>query len=238
MYRVDRRDVPAELPVGSIDDLLSWCDRNVIRVHNRFRSVDQRKPGFRMPSLRDLRALPRVMRGASSRALEQAAGALKYMAEVIAAGGVAVHTNGCGDFTALSRDWWHRLRGYPELQLFSMHLDSLLCWQATAGGAQQIILGGDRKIYHVEHAHSWAVMNWREKLATFAEKPWLDLHLAGDIRREVRRASEAAVFNDANWGLGDETLNEVEILSGGPTPSVDEHPSQVRRPDTQGEEWE
>ena len=33
IYRVDRHDVAANVPAGSVDKQLAWCDRNLVRVH-------------------------------------------------------------------------------------------------------------------------------------------------------------------------------------------------------------
>ena len=36
-----------------------------------------------------------------------------------------LHTNACGDFQLIARDDWFALRGYPEFDGFSLHIDSL-----------------------------------------------------------------------------------------------------------------
>jgi hypothetical protein len=71
-----------------------------------------------------------------------------------------LHTNGCGDFTLLSREAWHTLRGYPELPIWSMHLDSLFCYTADAAGYREEVLPGPARMYHLEHASSWVVMRF------------------------------------------------------------------------------
>src|SRR6185503_19507238 len=38
----------------------------------------------------------------------------------------SVHQNACGDFQLMAREHWFALRGYPELEVFSMSLDGLL----------------------------------------------------------------------------------------------------------------
>src|SRR5262249_48981374 len=62
-----------------------------------------------------------------------------------------VHTNGCGDFTLMARGHWFDLRGYPEFDLFSMNLDSVLCVAAHHGGAPEEMLAEPLRIYHIEH---------------------------------------------------------------------------------------
>ncbi len=59
-----------------------------------------------------------------------------------------VHTNACGDFTLMAREHWCDLRGYPEFDLFSMNLDSILCISAHHGGAREQMLDEPMRIYH------------------------------------------------------------------------------------------
>ena len=51
----------------------------------------------------------------------------------------ALHTNGCGDFTLMSRDAWFALRGYPELPTFSMFIDSLFVYMAYWHGLKALV---------------------------------------------------------------------------------------------------
>ncbi len=62
-----------------------------------------------------------------------------------------VHTNACGDFTLMAREHWFDLRGYPEFDLFSMNIDSILCVAAHHGGAREEMLADPMRIYHIEH---------------------------------------------------------------------------------------
>jgi hypothetical protein len=216
MYRIDRYDVPGDIPVGvPIDHLLEWCEKAVIRVHRRYGSFDRRRGVLRSwPVLRWLSPIE-AARGGWRAILDVARlvnGGVKHLSDLI--GSARVHTNACGDFTLLSRKRWNRLRGYAEFPIFSMHLDALLCWQAVAAGAKQRILVRPYRIYHMDHPHSWVTMDWREKLNTFAEKPWLDLGLLCDVRDELRHKNNAGPINDPNWGFADLELPEVEVRGG------------------------
>lgn len=51
-----------------------------------------------------------------------------------------LHTNGCGDFTLIAGEHWFDLRGYPELDIFSMNIDSVFCFAAHYGGAREEVL--------------------------------------------------------------------------------------------------
>jgi len=216
LYRIDRYDVPAEVPVGvPIDDQIAWCNKNAIRVHRRYGSFDFRRRflptwsllGWKSPS--DLVRMGRHAIGGMARSL---GAGISYTGELMSHG--RVHTNACGDFTLLARERWQSLRGYAEFPLFSMHLDSLFCWQAVAAGAKQRILRWPCRIYHMEHRHSWVTMDWVEKLNTFVEKPWLDIGMLSEVQEEMRHEKNIAPINGPNWGLADLTLPQLEIRGG------------------------
>jgi hypothetical protein len=125
-----------------------------------------------------------------------------------------VHTNGCGDFTMLSRDRWFQLRAYPELPLWSMHIDSFLCYMAVVSGLYERVLRPPCMMFHMEHGRSWVVMTPEDRLRTFALKPWLDISLLSELWAEAYRTGRPIVFNDERWGLADWSLEEVVVLSG------------------------
>jgi hypothetical protein len=62
-----------------------------------------------------------------------------------------LHTNACGDFTLMARDRWFNLRGYPEFNLFSMNLDSVLCFSAHYAGVREEVLAEPMRIHRIEH---------------------------------------------------------------------------------------
>jgi len=62
-----------------------------------------------------------------------------------------LHTNGCGDFTLLSYNDWVNLKGYPEWEMHSWHLDSVLLYRAKQMGIKEIDLPKSMRIYHIEH---------------------------------------------------------------------------------------
>lgn len=125
-----------------------------------------------------------------------------------------VHTNGCGDFTMMARDHWFALRGYPELPLWSMHVDSLLCYTAVASGLRECVLRPPAKIFHLEHQRSWVVMTPEQRLRTFALKPWIDMGLLGELWGYMSSTRRPVEFNPESWGLAEWSLKEVLLLSG------------------------
>jgi hypothetical protein len=111
----------------------------------------------------------------------------------------------------LSRKAWFELQGYPELPLWSMHLDSLLCYMAVASGIREQVLEAPKRMFHLEHENSWVVMSADDRLRTFANKPWLDFDLLTQIWRNMYYRGQAVKFNDENWGLADWSLDEILI---------------------------
>jgi len=67
-----------------------------------------------------------------------------------------LHLNACGDFTLMARDSWASLRGYPEWEMFSWNLDSILLYQAAAAGFSFKELEG-HPAFHLEHSSGWSL---------------------------------------------------------------------------------
>jgi hypothetical protein len=217
MYRIDRHDVPAEIPDDlSLDNRLDWCDSNVLRVHRRRGSF----PPKRM-FLRRLRHLaPMHIKKLFTRFPVEFFNA-RHLIRRLLWGTLyftdpfpKVHTNSCGDFTLMSKERWLALRGYPELPIWSMHIDSLLCYMAIASGLCEHVLRPPAKIFHMEHQNSWVVMTPDERLKTFSRKPWIDIGLLNEIWHSMYRAGRPVAFNDTHWGLAQWSFDETLIVSG------------------------
>jgi len=58
-----------------------------------------------------------------------------------------LHTNAAGNFILMSRVHWFDLRGFPELDLPSGHVDSLLCYAAHHAGVREQVLEDPLRIY-------------------------------------------------------------------------------------------
>ena len=126
-----------------------------------------------------------------------------------------LHTNACGDFTLLAREHWFDLRAYPEFDLFSMNLDSVFCYSAHYGGAEEEVLREPMRIYHIEHStgSGWTPegqVQLFERLKarglTFVDYPEV-LGWAA----QMDRLRSPLIFNHENWGLSDYELPETTI---------------------------
>ncbi len=130
-------------------------------------------------------------------------------------GEINLHTNACGDFTLLSRDSWLRVRGYPEMPIYSFHLDSLLCYLAHFAGNKELVLKSPMEIYHIEHSYgpSWSfakVQNIFRRLDR--EKiPYLKNRDLRGYLNKMGRSNKPIIFNTPNWGLAGLRLKETKF---------------------------
>src|SRR5262249_52340786 len=62
-----------------------------------------------------------------------------------------LHTNACGDFTLMARSDWFALRANPEWEIYSLHIDSVMCHAAHNAGVVETMLEDPMRVYHIEH---------------------------------------------------------------------------------------
>jgi hypothetical protein len=128
-----------------------------------------------------------------------------------------LHTNGCGDFTLLSRERWFDLRAYPEIDVFSMNLDSMFCFAAHYGGARESVLADPMRIYHIEHGtgSGWTPEGQAKLFERIAAKgiPCVENVEVLAWAKQMRRLKSPLIFNHENWGMADLELKE-ETLRG------------------------
>ncbi len=202
MYRLDRHDIPADVPTRHA---LEFAHRNVIRINGR-------------DGTRDLRTgqLHRIYKPATWRER------LMTMRLWPVTAHARLHTNACGDFTLMHRSRWFDLRGYPELAMYSMHLDSVLCHAAHYGGARECVLADPCRIYHVEHAPgSGFTPENKDKLDTRlrdAGVPQLSHDQFAAWARAMRHDRAPILVNGHDWGLADDVLRELDPLAAHPRP--------------------
>jgi len=123
-----------------------------------------------------------------------------------------LHTNGSGDFTLLARQHWWDLRGYAQLPIWPMHVDSILCYSAHHAGIRQKVLREPMRIFHIEHRSGagWTPEGERERAARIEAKgvgvisnddlvKWID---------QMRRLNAPVILNREDWGLADLDLQE------------------------------
>lgn len=126
-----------------------------------------------------------------------------------------LHTNACGDFTLMSKEDWFKFRGYPELEMFSMNIDSVLCFAAHYGGTSEVMLEEPCRIYHIEHStgSGWTPEGQEKLYDRLRAKnlPYVSFAQVMGWANRMRREDRAIIFNGERWGLTDESIEETEV---------------------------
>ncbi|HYL37332.1 MAG TPA: hypothetical protein VEV17_15565 [Bryobacteraceae bacterium] len=115
-----------------------------------------------------------------------------------------LHTNACGDFLLMARQHWFDLRGYPEVDLFTMHLDSLLCYAAHHAGVAEQVLRAPMRVYHLERGApdgQQPIAPPEVESAAHDDLVWLIGRMRG-LRAPV-------ILNLPDWGLAKCELRET-----------------------------
>jgi hypothetical protein len=125
-----------------------------------------------------------------------------------------MHTNACGDFTLVAREAWHKTRAYPELQLFSMHLDSLFMYQAHYHGITEEFL--PFRVYHIEHSHGFkpddeSVNDLNSRLEEVAIPQISNAEFHRWVI-EMHKAAKPRFENDDTWGFSELELPEQTVV--------------------------
>jgi hypothetical protein len=114
----------------------------------------------------------------------------------------------CGDFTLMSKKDWVNIQGYPELEIYSIHIDSMGILAAAAQGMKQVIFAGDECTYHMEHSGGWEFGNPIEKIYFYTKKPMLDWWTVREAGLHIMQNKSKFNLNKENWGLNDKQLKE------------------------------
>jgi len=113
----------------------------------------------------------------------------------------------------MAREHWFAVRGYPELEMFSFNLDSILCHMAHHSGVKERILPNPMRIYHIEHTSGWTPQtefDMKERLKSLGI-PMLHFPQFQSWATRMQKEKRPIVLNGENWGLGPEDLNEMRF---------------------------
>lgn len=117
----------------------------------------------------------------------------------------------CGDFTLMSKQNWIDIQGYPELEIYSIHIDSMGVLAAAAKGFKQIIFSGDECSYHIEHSGGWEFKNPLDRIHFYTRMPMLEWWAVREAGLYIIDKKTPFNFNKANWGFLD---NDFQQFSG------------------------
>ncbi len=116
-----------------------------------------------------------------------------------------VHINGCANFLLLDRKTWLQVRGFPELQQSSYHVDALFTLAMVASRSVK------------EREFQWPARSLRlgpleEEPAPGGKVEWLKYFDMARIADGYRLQGKGFAFNpDNEWGLGSLMLTEKEL---------------------------
>lgn len=227
LYRVERHDVAPAPPADATPAaMLDHCTGHIVRINRRETSIDLRSgEENRVYPLRHrvLGHLPRDLLRNTLRGIVpwSAAGRAAlgkdwaYIRNEFAR--PQLMTNASGDFMLMDRASWLDLRGYAEWDIYSFHLDAILCHQAAASGRREAALAPPMVAWHIEHARGSGFVPedpdalWRRLDA--AGVPWLTGARAQEIIRDLHGGRQDPAINGTNWGLGGVTLEEHDLTA-------------------------
>jgi len=212
LYRTDRLDVPAELPpTHSMNELLDYCAQNYFRINGKYGTKIKINGKWEL-QFSFFNRLKKFLLGQSSGSpITKLYNLVKQLKMQVP----KVHANACGDFTLLSYNDWANLRGYPEWEIFSWHLDSLLLHQAQYNTIKLVDLPQKMAIYHIEHGagsgytpevHSVLFNRLKDKRIPFLK----DSDLQENIFK-MQKNKGKVIYNKENWGISDLSLEEIWI---------------------------
>lgn len=224
-YRVDRLDVSSEFPQNSsFDEILEFCSKNVLRTCSRFGDEDPNEKKLKGKWRETLFKKP--LKDGLSRGFKRLKRHIRYPHHTIVRIPVCrfllkrllkkfspIHTNACGDFTLLSLVDWINLRGYPEWHIFSWHLDGILLYQAKQHGIKEVDLA--KVIYHIDHKGGYSPEEGQELFHRLDAKgtPYINSSSLERILSDIEKSKEKVLYNDENWGLFNQDLEEITIRS-------------------------
>ena len=193
LYRVVRYDVKFTNKYNKFDDLIRFCKNNIIRINHKITYHPEQNIDF------DL--LENIER-------------FNYLEGKSESPAKSLFINACGDFQLMSKKAWNELRGYPEFDRFSFHIDSIFEYQAVNSGYEELILPDDLRIYHIEHTSGYTPES--EKNGKF-DKQFPDGfkitydELISIVKKIELNTSKIKYFNTENWGLALEEINEFDF---------------------------
>lgn len=200
-YRTNRCDIPKEtMDLPTLSERLKYGENNII---NRLGKTQ----GFEVLALPNFfYHFPRTVRILNSLALK--IWKLFHSGEFPH---FTVDFEACGDFTLMSKEDWEDIDGYPELDMYSIHIDSMGLWAANALGKQQIILPNYAPIYHIYHEDGWASDNPIRTIIFLQNKPSLDYSIIHKAGLQLVKEKKHWGLNKPNWGLIDFDLEQCEF---------------------------
>lgn len=210
-YRANRCDVPGAIDsVSTFSEQLAWCERNIVRRLGRdlrYRNISLELVGLQNKSSAKKWIFDKTALGMSL--FWPPEKRRFYQLDLFA----------CGDFTLMSREAWEAIQGYLELDLYSLHIDSLALIAAAALGYRQHTFPADACTYHISHSDGWETLSPLAKIRFLADRPALDYGLVLEAGLHVLKQGKTFDLNPVDWGYADAEFEEMAFTPAGAAPS-------------------
>lgn len=200
-YRAHRCDIPKKvMDLSSMHDKLNFAEKNILkRFGKSYRHETLVLPRF-------IYYFPRVSIFLNAFALW-----LWTKTHPNQFPHFRVDFDACGDFTLMSKQDWEDIEGYPELDMYSIHIDSMGVWAANALGKKQVILPYKAPIYHIYHEDGWESEDAIRTIKFLENKPSLDYSIVFKGGMQLVKEKKTWGLNKPNWGMSDLDLPIFEF---------------------------
>lgn len=201
-YRANRCDVPNDIDLTwSSEYQLSYCAKNIMHrlgKNPKYLNLLTAPPiVYKLPFLA---TLLNYIHGIKRRLTQDPVKIIEWNLD----------TQACGDFTLMSKEAWFDVQGYLELDLYSIHIDTLLLIAATARGYKQYIFEPEKCIYHIHHESGWESMNPVEKIKFVEKRPGIGMDLIYEVGPYMLNRKIQFDLNKDTWGFSDVNFDEYE----------------------------
>ena len=207
-YRTNRVDVPAEImEIDNFDDKLNFGNKNIIERLGKSKGHEHLFgiPNFFYGFTNTMKLINLIFKFLIQTFYKEEDYAI-----------FSLDTSACGDFTLMHKEDWLKIEGYPELDLYSIHIDSMGIIAARAMGLQQEVLAPNLCSYHIYHENGWE--SFKEHpvdLIKFVEKrPGLDWHSVSETGKWMIKNKKTWGLNKPIWGFSDKQFKEYIFEPG------------------------
>lgn len=199
-YRANRCDIPANINENaSVEDQLRFCEANIIKRLGKISeyAVIYNERGLLFKSSM-FNPLLRFLTWLKTKTISAEVAKLRSM-----------DSEACGDFTLMSKSDWEKIDGYLELEMYSLHIDTMALYAALAQGIEQVIYPREMCAYHIVHDGGWEPGNAVEQLQFYNKRPSLDWWVVEAAGRQIVRDKTNFDMNSPDWGLKSVKLKEI-----------------------------
>jgi hypothetical protein len=206
-YRADRCDVPKEImEISDFNAQIHFAEKNVSERLGRKSLLKAHFTDF----INDFYALP-VLGKFISKSIFLIRKSIWGESKVVL---YNLLFDACGDFTLMSKMDWEKIDGYAEIDLYSLHIDSMVLISALSLGMKQVVFKANSVTYHIHHKDGWSGFENPMGMINFLiKRPSLDWYSISVAGLNLIERKENWNINKANWGYNDIDFEEHIIFT-------------------------